>query len=188
MFGNFFKLTDKKIAKELGNELYITNGIGYGFISDNELYHNGHIEIGFGRTISGYGDWGGGFDRQSTCPLEIVIDRDYNIISSKTDSFYNSPHSKEMEWIAKKLKKKLGKKLIVENESLRKIIDSIFSVVPCKSHIGMDIKANAHPDDIEYEIKRYTAKENMSNYYSIPDANMVQSNEWLRNKIKNISK
>lgn len=152
MFKNLFRLTDTKIFKKLGGEVYIRNGVGYGFISTESLYHNCHLEIGIGRTTSGYGDWGGGFDRATTSPLKIVIDRDYNIISSATDSFYNSRDSQSVEYVAKELKKRLGKKFIVENEILRHTIDTLFKVIPCKRHIGLDmnLKENRIPHMLEY--------------------------------------
>ena len=147
----------------MGGIAYIRNGVGYGFISDKDLYNNCHIEIGIGRVTSGYGDWGGGFDRATTSPLKIVIDKDYNIISSETDSFYNSKESKRVESVAKKIQKKLGKKFIVEDELLRECIETIFDVIPCKSHIGLDIKL----DDAKHTrhmLKYFTNKKEMANY------------------------
>lgn len=165
-----FKFTDKKIYKQLGNVAYITNGVGYGFISDAELYNNGHIEIGIGRTTSGYGDWGGGFDKATTSPLKIVIDKDYNIIRTETDSFYNSMESKRVELIAKKIQKRLDKKFIVEQELMRECIDKIFSVIPIKRHIGLDINL----DDVSHTrnmLKYFT--EEQKGEYDFADAKCI---------------
>lgn len=139
-FFTFFKITDNTIFRKLGNIAFIRNGVGYGFISTDELYHNCHLEIGIGRVRSGYGDYGGGASHAVESPLKIVIDKHYNIINVTTHSFYNSKESQEVEKVAKQIKAKLGKKFIVENELLKECIDSIFKIIPCKSHIGLDIK------------------------------------------------
>lgn len=133
-------VTDEVIFKQLGGMAYIRNGVGFGFISDQELYDNRWLEVGFGRTTSGYGDWGGGFSQATTSPLKLVIDRDFNIIKSSTDSFYNSPESKRVEQIAEKLRKRLGKRLLIKNSILHKCVISIFGVLPTKNHIGLDIE------------------------------------------------
>ena len=139
MLFNLFKATDKKIFKKLGGIAHIRNGVGYGFISDKELYHNGHIEIGIGRSTSGRGDWGGGFDYATTSPIKITIDKNYKIIKAETDSFYNSKSSKQIERVAKTFIGRLGKTFTVKDELLRECIDTIFSVIPCKKHIGLDV-------------------------------------------------
>lgn len=163
MIFNLFKITDEKIFKKLGNIAYIRNGVGYGFISSEDLYHNCHIQIGIGRTTSGFGDWGGGASYATTSPLLIVIDRDYNIISSNTDSFYNSRDSKIVEMTAKKIQAKLGKKFIVKNKLLKKCIDTIFNVIPCKSHIGLDVKLDDEKHTL-HMLEYFTDKNRMSNY------------------------
>jgi len=160
-----FKITDNKIFKQLGNVAYIRNGVGYGFISTPELYHNSHLEIGFGRTTSGYGDWGGGFDRASTSPLKIVIDKNYNIISTKTDSFTMSKNPKNGK-NCQKIQTRLGKKLIVKNELLKECIDTIFGVIPVKSHIGLDININ----DVEQTIRMLNHFCQDTSKYDIEDA------------------
>lgn len=163
MFGLFkTEITDEKIFKQLGKKCYIRNGVGYGFISSEDLYHNCHIEIGIGRTTSGYGDWGGGFDRATTSPLKIVIDKDYNIIKTETDSFYNSKDSKEVEQLAKKLQAKLGKKFIVKNEFLKECIDTIFKAMPIKSHIGLD--ADFEEEKTPHMLEYFTNKERQQQY------------------------
>lgn len=114
MILNLFKITDEKIFNKLGNVAYIRNGVGYGFISTKELYDNCYIKIGIGRTKSNYGDCGGGFEHATTSPLKIVIDKNYNIIKTETDSFYNNKYSEKIEIVAKQIQKKLGKKFIVK--------------------------------------------------------------------------
>lgn len=154
------KVTDKKIFKKLGRKVYIRNGVGYGFISEEFLYDNGYIEIGFGRSTSGYGDWGGGFSRATTCPLKVVIDKDYIIRDIKTDSFYNSDSSKRLERVAEGLADdlKVGKKLIVKDEELKEGIDAILEVIPCKHHIGWDMFEFPHM------VEHYTDLEKRGEY------------------------
>jgi len=122
------KVTDEYIFKTLGGVARIRNGIGWGFISSAELYDKGHLEVGFGRSTSGYGDWGGGFEYATDSILKIVIDRDHNIIESSTHSFYNSKDSQLAEIPAKKIKDRLGDVLIIENPLLKECVDSIFEM------------------------------------------------------------
>ena len=140
------KANDLKIFLNLGRQVYIRNGIGFGFISDQYLYDNCFLEVGFGRTISGHGDWGGGADHATTCPLKVVVDRNLIIQRVTTDSFYNSKSSQLVEEVAKKLAEKLiiGEKLIVEDEKLKESLAIIFSVIPRKSHIGWDLYEYPH--------------------------------------------
>ena len=167
MLRNLFRITDKKIFRKLGNEIYIRNGVGYGFISTEELYHNGHLEIGIGEIRSGYGDWGGGATHSYTSPLFLVIDKDYNIISTKTDSFYNAGKSaKQLEQVAEKLISRLGKKFIVESELLRTCLDKIFGALPIKSHIGLTVKLN----DPEHTINMLDFYIKEENYPNIEDS------------------
>ena len=143
-----FRTTDETLFKKLGYKVNIRNGVGFGFISSPELYHKGYLEIGIGLVYSGYGDWGGGFDHTCDSAVKVVIDRDYNIISSRTESFYNNEDSKRVEKMASKLIKKLGKKFIVKNKLLKRVIDTIFTVIPCKQHVGqpIDFEDISHTD------------------------------------------
>ena len=143
---DLFKLTDKKIFKKLGQKVYIRNGIGYGFISTEFLYDNALLEIGIGRTTSGYGDWGGGATHSTTCPLKISIDKNYVIHKVETDSFYNSKDSKRVERIAESFLPKLavGKIFNVRDEFLKECIDKLFTIIPCKKHIGFDVFESPH--------------------------------------------
>ena len=143
---NLFKLNDIKIFKKLNKKAYLRNGVGYGFISDEFLYDNGYLEIGFGRTSSGYGDWGGGFDTASTCPLKITIDKNYIIKNLETDSFYNNDNSQQVEKVAIKLMKrlKIGEKFSIKDKEFKNAIDGIFNIIPCKHHIGWDIFDSPH--------------------------------------------
>lgn len=144
MFG--MRIDDLKIFKVLSKEVYIRNGVGYGFISEKELYDNGYLEIGFGRTTSGRGDWGGGFDHATTCPLKITIDRYYIIHKVETDSFYNSSNSKKVEKKAIELMKqfKEGDPLTINDPFLKNGIDELFKIIPCKHNIGWDVFEHEH--------------------------------------------
>lgn len=156
---NFFKtkVSDTKIIEKLGESLNIRNGIGYGFISDEYLYDNTYLELGFGRSISGYGDWGDGFDHASTSPLKITIDKDFIIRKMETDSFYNSKSSQDKEVIAKKIMSKLsiGKPLLINDEQLKKDLNSLFNYMPAKSHIGWDYFKAPHMLEHFTENKNY---------------------------------
>lgn len=163
IFG-WFKISDKTLFNKLGKSAYIRNGVGYGFVSDEYLYNNCLLEIGIGGVTSGYGDWGGGFSQASDSPLKVIIDRNFIIHKVSTASFYNSESSKKVEKIAKKLSKKLkiGEKFKVTNKEFKNGIKQIFSVIPCKSHIGWDVFDSPHM--LEY----FTSEENMS-CYRIPE-------------------
>src|SRR5258708_3411343 len=136
------RVTDKVLLKKFGTNIYIRNGVGYGFISDGELYHNRYIEIGIGRVVSGRGDWGGGFEYSSTSPIILTIDDKYKIIKKKTDSFYNSRSSQEVEKKASTFLNGLGTHFTITNAELKKCVDGIFSVLPCKHHICLDVDLN----------------------------------------------
>ena len=49
-------VTYNYIKHFVGPELTIRNGYGYGFVSDEFIYDNGYLELGFGKIRSGYGD------------------------------------------------------------------------------------------------------------------------------------
>lgn len=145
---NFFKkaITDEILYKELGKEVYIRNGVGFSNISDNFLYDNCFLQLGFGKTISGYGDWGGGCSHVATSPLKITININCIIQKVETDSFYNSNESKTVEQKAKKLINKLpvGSKLIIKDELLLEHLSTIFSYLPVKEHIGYWVFSQSH--------------------------------------------
>lgn len=140
-----FRTNDRKIFKKIGKRVYIRNGVGYGFISDRFLYDNGYLEIGFGRITSNLGDWGGGFDRTTACPLVITIDKNRVIHKIDTNSFSNR-ESNRIHGIVLKLSNqlKVGGKLVIKDKELDHYIDSIFSVIPCKRHIGWDVFEHPH--------------------------------------------
>lgn len=169
MLFNFFKATDKKIFKKLGGIAHIRNGVGYGFISDKELYHNGYIEIGIGRSTSGRGDWGGGFDYATTSPMKITIDNNYKIIKAETDSFYNSKSSKQIERVAKTFIGRLGKTFTVKDELLRECIDTVFSAIPCKKHIGLDVQLD-QPSHTRHMLKYFME---VKGDYNFEDSKML---------------
>ena len=149
---------------KLGRDCYIRNGVGYGFISSPELYNNGWLELGFGRLSSGYGDWGGGFDRASTTPLKIVIDKYFIIKSVETDSFSNNRGSKIVKYSEEiKNRIKIGDKLNIEDVNILKSVKTIFDFLPCKSNIGHDVFR--HPHMLEY----YTEPIKKNHYNNIDD-------------------
>ena len=166
MFDFLFKLTDEKIFKELGKSIFIRNGVGYGFISEDFLYDNCLLEIGIGRTRSGRGDWGGGFDHATTCPLKITIDKNYIIKKVETDSFYNSDNSKRVEKVAKKFLKKLkiGSTFIVKDSVAKEHIDTIFEYIPCKTHIGHDVFDSPHM------LESFTDPKEKNHYHKLRDS------------------
>lgn len=165
------EISDLDIIKTLGTNIFIRNGVGYGFISTPELYNNKHLEIGFGRTTSQYGDWGGGADRASTSVLKIVIDKDYNIISKRVWS-YSTIKSGEIAAKAEKLIPRLKEKLIIKTPTLKIIIDDLLAVLPCKKHIGLD----ADLADTHHALSMcfYFINEN-STYSHLPNANEISN-------------
>lgn len=188
IFKKLFKsktITDTKLYKLLGKEVCIMNGVGYGFIYYKDIYHNGYLKIGFGRTVSGYGDWGGGFDRSSTCPIWMEIDRNLVIQSAETDSFYNSDHSKKMERIAEKMVNNIIEgetKLEIEDEFLKKGIEEIFKIIPCKHVISWDVFESSHM------LEHYTNVEERGEY-DIEDSRSLNYIQTIRNdNIKKILK
>jgi len=132
------QLSDIQISKKLGDNIYIRNGVGFGFISDEELYDNCWLELGFGEIMSGYGDWGFGVSYTTDTPLKITIDKNYVIQKISTSSFYNSDKSQMIEEDAKKLinKIKVGDKLNIKREDLSKALNIIFNILPVKNYIG----------------------------------------------------
>ena len=158
-------LTDKAIMNKLGRKVYIKNGVGFGFISDKYLYDNAFVEIGFGRVTSGRGDWGGGFEYSTTSPLKIVVDKNLIIQKVDTDSFYNSRESKSVEKAAIRLAKRLkvGSKLKIVDDELKKHIGSILDFIPCKSHIGHDVFSYPHM------LESYTKPQKKNYYNNFPD-------------------
>lgn len=145
-------IDDNYIINEIkDDQISIRNGVGYGFVSDDELYDNAFLEIGFGLIISGYGDWGGGASRSYSSLIKLVVDKDLNIIKKRVDSFYNSRDDREIK--AKKLLDKLGDKLILNNEILRNNIESLLLVIPCRSHIGHTFKISEGEDS--YRMLKY---------------------------------
>lgn len=166
----FFKTTDKDIFKKLGRSAYIRNGVGYGFVSDKFLYDNGYIELGIGKIISGRGDWGGGFEYASGHALKMVLDKNYIIKKIWTSAFYNSPESQKAEKIADKIVKKLkvGSKFIVKDKELKKHIDGIFAIIPCKNHIGHN------PFESPHMLEHFTDPEELNCYSNFEDPEFVE--------------
>lgn len=150
---NLFKITDKNIFKKLGKISYLYNGVGYGFINNNYLYDNCLLQIGFGKVISGIGDWGFGFDRVSDTPLKIIIDKNMIIKKTETSFFYNSNGTQKIEKVVGKILKRLKPetKFIIKDEKLKYHVQKVFDFLPCKAHIGYDVFESPHM--LEYFIK-----------------------------------
>ena len=155
------RITDEILFKKLGKNSYIRNGVGYGFISDEYLYDNCFLEVGFGRVFSGSGDWGGGLDRISDSPLKITIDKNYIVQKVETSSFYNNSKSREVERLVIELSKriKVGKKFIVKNDTLKEHLNKLLDFIPCKYTIGHDVFNYPHM------LSHYTNPTN-KNYYT----------------------
>lgn len=162
----FFVISDVDIFGALGRKAYIRNGVGYGHISDKFLYENEFIEIGFGRLYSGFGDWGGGFSHASTCPLTVVINKNFIIQKVDTDSFgcYSPDRENErhVEEITQEIKDKLTTcdRFRIVDEEFRYFVSKILDFIPCKSHIGWDVFEHPHmlehfTDPVEKERYHY---------------------------------
>ena len=93
-------LNVKTLLKRIGhNKIHVSNGYvvswsGSG-VADKDVFDNKWLKIGIGRTRSGRGDWGGGFEYSTTCPISVTIDKDYNIKNVTFDDFYNSADSQK---------------------------------------------------------------------------------------------
>jgi len=159
-------ITDIQIFEKLGKSMYIRNGVGFGFISDQWLYDNAYIEIGIGSITSGYGDWGGGMTHASDHALKIIIDRDFIIKKVKTSSFYNSKNSQEVERKAEKFLKRLtvGKKFIIKDEIAKHHVTEILKAIPRKQHIGHNVFEHPHM------LEGYIDPKEANYYHKFPDA------------------
>jgi hypothetical protein len=147
IFNALFGFSDVKLFRLLGRAAYIRNGVGYGGISDAELFDNKFIQIGFGYIVSGHGDWGGGFDRASDYALKVTIDKNFIIKKVGVSSFYNSPNEyKKIERIAYKIAEKLkvGDRFIVKDPTLKPHLLTIFPVLGVLVHCGYDVFKHSH--------------------------------------------
>ena len=170
-FKKFFKkkllfVTEKMMIKEAGEQAYIRNGVGYGFISDDWLYDNAYLELGFGRVSSGRGDWGGGFEYTSDSAIKITIDKNYRIQKVETKSFYNNRSSqekeRELQFLAESIK--VGMKFEVVDPEFKANIDRILNYIPCKNHIGWDVFRSPHMID------HYTQEKEKDYYHRLRDS------------------
>lgn len=146
LLAKLFPFSDEKLFRIFGRKVFLRNGVGWGWISDPDLYDNAYMELGFGRVRSGYGDWGGGFDHATACPLKITIDKEFIIRAVATESFYNSRESQKVELIAKKHIKKLpiGSRFICKDKELLYALSTIFRMLPVKVSISCDILDGDH--------------------------------------------
>lgn len=151
------KITDKYLFEQLGKKVYIRNGVGYGFISDNFLYDNGYLEIGFGRTDNKYCR---GLDRISDSPIKIVIDKNY-IIKKVDKDYLNYRFLRKFNEIISQFK--VGDKFIVKDKNLKTVIDQLFNYIPAKTWIAFDCFEQ------EYMLKLLTQKEHKLHYDQLPN-------------------
>jgi len=135
MLGLFRKkvLNVDTLLRRIGhNKIHVSNGYSIGWtgsgVVDKEAFDNKWLKIGIGRTISGRGDWGGGFEYSSTFPIRVTIDKDYNIKAVKFDDFYNSRDSEKTQRKCENYWNKNNfKKLDVSDmDGLKEFIDSAF--------------------------------------------------------------
>lgn len=156
MIINLFKLTDQKIFKKLGKSAYIRNGVGFGFISNEFLYDNALLEIGIGQITSSFGDWGMGSTHRTDSPLKISIDKNRVIRKIETVTFHNSESSKKAEKIVNSLVSRLsiGQKFVIKDRFLNHSVDQLFTIIPCKKHIGFNVYEHSHM--LEYLLKDKT--------------------------------
>jgi len=150
----FLKLFSKKIDnnKNLNvvelmehinmKRFYIRNGVSLydGTVVDPELFENKYLEVGIGRTRSGFGDWGGGATHSLTYPIAAIIDKDFNIMKIDYDSFYNSDDSKEVEQKCREfVNNRTFEKLEMPIESnLYKTLLECFKFLGVKKHMGVE--------------------------------------------------
>ncbi len=135
-----YKISSKKV--------YIRNGIGHGFISDEHLYDNSLLEIGFGQVCSGYGDWGNGSSQATKSAVKITINNKFIITNIEFESFYNSDESEEIKnSLEKNIKLKVNDELVLQDEQLKLHLEEIFKLLPCKNHIGWDCYDSPHMYD-----------------------------------------
>lgn len=158
----FRKISDKKITNIVGKKVYIRNGYGYGFVSDKSLYDNEYLEIGFGRSISGHGDWGGGCSQVVDSVVKVIINRNFRIVDVDFCSFYNSRSSIRQERKAKtklgSLKK--GKTLVFKDLALKEAVNKLFTILPCRVHVGIDYYNSPHM--VDYALKNFKDLEEKS--------------------------
>ncbi len=146
IFRSSNELDVEKLMKHINqNNFYIENGHGYSEVSKPELFDNRRIEVGIGRTTSGYGDWGGGYDRITTCPISIIIDENLNIITINYDDFYNSDYSKEVRWKAEKWvgNKKFKMLKIKKTSNLYEELVDVIANLGNKERIAIDREYDA---------------------------------------------
>jgi len=144
-----------RIADVLGKDIRVRNGVGYTSITDKKLYNSKCLEIGFGSVISGYGDWGGGASHVTKAPLKVVIDKSFNVVHVKTDSFYNSPSSKEVERKARHIAKrfKVGDSLCgVLPAEVEDGVKKILALLPVKYNINWE--AIRYPHMVNWELNK----------------------------------
>ena len=98
------------------------------------------VKIKIGKYVSGYGDWGGGFDRTSCAVAEVYVDNYGNVLHvCANDPFYNSPTMKKDEALHEKVQFEVDKfklhlschdnvRLETNDQWLRGVLDTIHNV------------------------------------------------------------
>lgn len=107
---------DKLLAVVDSDDIEVYNGVTY---NQTRNEHDGCEEplkfdtdkwfkIKIGKYISGYGDWGGGFDRASCAVAEVYIATDGRVLHvCACDPYYNSPTKEADEKLHEKVQKEI---------------------------------------------------------------------------------
>ena len=131
------------------NAIEVYNGITY---SQSRISRDGAeqplklgtdkwFKIKIGKYISGYGDWGGGFDRASCAVAEVYIDTNGQVLHvCACEPYYNSPTKEKDDDLYEKVKNEIEKikadlsskdyvKLETRDKWLTGVLDTIHKVV-----------------------------------------------------------
>lgn len=142
------------------------------------------VKIGFGNVVSGYGDWGGGFDRTSEPLVEMFINKkDLTIRSIRiSDGFYNGerPSKETLKKLNKILKHvKVGDTFQTSNKEITDILSlfiqtkSDFQHCFCMTHHGAEPGSfNRFKSSLEWSIHHYMERH--------PKWEVTISDDWLK--------
>ena len=107
---------DKLLAVVGSDDIVVYNGVTYSqsrnaLDADEQPLKLGTdkwFKIKVGRYLSGYGDWGGGFDRESCAVAEVYIGTDGRVLHVCAGSpYYNSPTKEADEKLHEKVQKEI---------------------------------------------------------------------------------
>lgn len=176
------KLPIDRLLEFTGSQLfYFWNGVNYNdeiMLTKDDYPQHGmnyytkkdpppFFKIGFGQVVSGYGDWGGGFDRTAEPLVEMFVYM--NDLSIRTirisNGFYNGgrPSDKLMKKLKKIMKHiRVADKLETTNTEINQILQ-LFIQTPaelkhgfCITHNGSgEGSFNSFKSHLEWSIKHY---------------------------------